>query len=305
MNRGTKRARTQPIGKLPIELLIRILALLESTYWLRIIEVNTTFKDLVGSNFKLTLTRTQSAEYIFSGIVPPFTVGALKLTGYDNLKGINSTVAIKCVSLHTLDLSGCKALTDISALGGCGSLHKLDLSGCKALTDISALGGCGSLHTLNLSSCRNLSNITGLGGCGSLYTLYLSFCRKLRKITGLSGCGSLHTLNLNHCHALDNISELSEYGSLHTLNLNRCRKLRKITGLSGCGSLHTLDLSKEVALENIPTLMACNSLAKLVLQDEHGEWTTFQTREQLECFYLNPIRYLRLLGAYGCHVDEL
>jgi len=282
MNRGTKRASILPIEKLPIELRIRILALLESTYWLRITEVNRSFKVLVVSNFKLTLTQTQSEEYIFSGIVPPFTVGALKLTGYDNLKSINSTVANKCGSLHTLDLSHCSALTDIFALGKCGSLHTLYFRYCKELTDISPLGRCGSLHTLNLSFCRNLRKITGLSGCSSLHTLNLSFCHKLSDIFVLGGCGSLHTLNLSFCH-----------------------KLSDIFVLGGCGSLHTLDLSKEVALKNIPTLMACNSLAKLVLQDEHGKWTTFQTRKQLKCLYLDPIRYLRLLGALGRHVDEL
>ena len=40
--------------------------------------------------------------------------------------------------VHTLYLSNCKQLTDVSALGG---VHTLSLTGCGQLTDVSALGG--------------------------------------------------------------------------------------------------------------------------------------------------------------------
>merc|ERR1712086_163447 len=62
--------------------------------------------------------------------------------------------------VHTLNLSCCQKLVDISALGGCGSLHTLNLSSCSGLVDISALGGCSSLRTLYLSCCSGLKGVT-------------------------------------------------------------------------------------------------------------------------------------------------
>ena len=99
----------------------------------------------------------------------------------------------RCGSLHTLTLSGCAALTDISGLGQCGSLHTLDLSGCSELTDISGLGKCESLHTVNLSGCGGLTDVSGLGQCGSLHTLNLSSCDGLADVSGLGHCVSLTT----------------------------------------------------------------------------------------------------------------
>ena len=40
-------------------------------------------------------------------------------------------------SIHTLELTGCTGVVDVSKLG---AVHTLVLSGCSAVTDISALG---------------------------------------------------------------------------------------------------------------------------------------------------------------------
>jgi hypothetical protein len=108
--------------------------------------------------------------------------------------------------VHTLALSHCSGLNDITALGGCGSLHTLDLSYCFGLVDISALGGCGSLHTLSLSSCRGLVDISALGGCGSLHTLTLGDCPGLVDISALGGCGSLRKAYLRCCSGLKGVT---------------------------------------------------------------------------------------------------
>ena len=49
-------------------------------------------------------------------------------------------VSVLCHSLHTLNLAGCDALSDVSALGQCSSLHTLNLAVCRQLSDVSALG---------------------------------------------------------------------------------------------------------------------------------------------------------------------
>ena len=80
---------------------------------------------------------------------------------------------------HTLDLSNCRQLTNVSALEGCIGLHTLNLSGCYNLTNVSALEGCIGLHTLDLSFCVHLTNVSALAGCIGLRLLKLSGCIKL------------------------------------------------------------------------------------------------------------------------------
>jgi hypothetical protein len=52
--------------------------------------------------------------------------------------------------VHTLDLSRCKHITDVSALGG---VQVLDISRCFGVTDVSALG---KVRTLNLEGCNQI-----------------------------------------------------------------------------------------------------------------------------------------------------
>jgi hypothetical protein len=47
--------------------------------------------------------------------------------------------------VHTLTLSHCSGISDVSALGG---VHTLDVNRCPGLRDVSALGG---VHTLDLT----------------------------------------------------------------------------------------------------------------------------------------------------------
>ena len=61
----------------------------------------------------------------------------------------------QCKKLHTLNLSWC-TLTTMSGVGQC--MHTLDLSHCLGLTDVSALGQCPSLRTLDLSVCNGLAD---------------------------------------------------------------------------------------------------------------------------------------------------
>ena len=82
----------------------------------------------------------------------------------------------------------------------------LNLSECKKITDVSALG---NVHNLNLSDCNNIIDVSALG---NVHTLDLSGC----KITDISALGRVHTLDLSHCK---NITDVSALGKVHTLNL--------------------------------------------------------------------------------------
>ena len=56
-------------------------------------------------------------------------------------------------NLHTLNISFCNKITDVSMLG---NLHTLDISQCDKITDVSMLS---KLHTLYMYGC-NITDIT-------------------------------------------------------------------------------------------------------------------------------------------------
>ena len=102
--------------------------------------------------------------------------------------------------VYTLDLS-LIGVTDVSALGG---LHTLYLSLCNRVTNVSALG---RLHTLDLS-CTGVTDVSALGG---LHTLNLTGCTG---VTDVSALGKLHTLNLRGTSVTD-ISMLQNVKNLY------------------------------------------------------------------------------------------
>ena len=60
-------------------------------------------------------------------------------------------------NVHTLNLTDCKGITDVSSLG---NVHILDLSGCERITDVSSLR---NVHTLYLSEFEGISDMGSLG----------------------------------------------------------------------------------------------------------------------------------------------
>ena len=62
-------------------------------------------------------------------------------------------------SLQTLNLRGCKSLTDVSGLSGLPGLQPLNLSGCKSLTDVSPLSGRAGLVRTRTAPVKNLDRI--------------------------------------------------------------------------------------------------------------------------------------------------
>jgi len=99
----------------------------------------------------------------------------------------------------SLNLSSCRNVVDVSALGG---VHTLNLSGCRNVIVVSALGG---VHTLTLCVCDNVVDVSALGG---VHTLSLGDCN----VTDVSALGGVHTLNLSGC---DNVVDVSALGRVH------------------------------------------------------------------------------------------
>ena len=89
---------------------------------------------------------------------------ALDDEGLENILG-------KCPSLRTLNVSGCKKLTDIGVLATCAALEHVSLPGCDALSDVRPLGQCKELRTLDLVGCKAIDDISALRECARLWKL--------------------------------------------------------------------------------------------------------------------------------------
>lgn len=84
--------------------------------------------------------------------------------------------------IHTLRLSNCQGITDVSALG---YVHTLYLSDCHGITDVSALG---NVHTLDLSGCQGITDVSALG---NVHTLYLYSCERITDVSMLGNVPKL------------------------------------------------------------------------------------------------------------------
>lgn len=133
--------------------------------------------------------------------------------------------------VHTLDLTRCSEISDVSMLG---HIHTLILSGCEKISDVSALG---NVHTLDLTCCR----IRDVSMLGRNHTLILAGCSGIKDVSTLGG---VHTLDLTGC---DQIKDVSALGSVHTLVLFGCYRIEDVSALR---NVHTLDLSYCSKVEN-------------------------------------------------------
>jgi hypothetical protein len=115
----------------------------------------------------------------FSGI-PTLVLRGCEIYNFSGLKDVqaldlscteifdkNLEDLISLGSVHMLDLSECPNIIDPEPLSRI-SIHTLNLSGCKMLSDV---GGLGGVHTLDLSDCQNVYDFSALG---RVHTLNLS-----------------------------------------------------------------------------------------------------------------------------------
>ena len=197
--------------------------------------------------------------------------------------------------METLDLSDCKALTDISGPAQLKKLQALDLSGCEKLTKLSDIAGMKSLQSLDLSKCARLSDLAGLSKLKRLQHLNLSNCGALAKISELSGLKELESLDLSECIEITSVSDLSRLAGLQSLDLSGCQKLEGISELAGLKGLQRLNLSillgRPSKLTDVSTVAKLKGLRELDL-------SYFKSLEDLSG--LAGLKNLRSLKLTGC-----
>ena len=93
-----------------------------------------------------------------------------------------------CTSLQCLTASGCSQLRQLSGfIEGLGGLNTLDVSGCKVLSDVSGLANCPLLHTLMLCGCPQVVDVQCLASCPELHTLRIIGAEQLTNISRFAG----------------------------------------------------------------------------------------------------------------------
>lgn len=185
--------------------------------------------------------------------------------------------------VHSLDLSGCPNLYDVSSLG---NAYYLNLSNCRRLSDVSSLG---AIHTLILSGCNGVSDVSMLG---TVHSLDLSHCQNVIDVSAL---GNVHTLNLRSCHGVQDVSAL---GGVHSLDLTRCSGIRDVSALAG---VYILNLSNCSSVSDVSALglgsngRICHSLDLSFVRDITSVTTlgTIHTLILRHCGLISDVSALR------------
>lgn len=195
-------------------------------------------------------------------------------------------------SIHTLKLTNCLSITNLSFLQSCPNLHFLELDiNHDHIYNINSIKTCIKLQSLIIHHCI-IPSITFLQFCTNLHTLELYYdefeYKKLSSIDALRFCPKLQTLNLHHTH-IRHLNEIRTCSNLKSLTLYGTI-VQNIDGLSSCPNLRILSIYYLVGqnkLTNINVLTLCPKLHTLIINGS-----------SINTLYKQPnLRYINLLHS--------
>lgn len=162
-------------------------------------------------------------------------------------------------ALHSLSLSECAQLTDISALAGLHGLEKLKLEYCPLLADIGSISSLTRLTVLKLLECHHIANADLQRVLDQLSSVNeLSIRHHRITVLNLSKLPSLTCVRLYDCVDLADLRGLP--AGLLELNLECCFRLRDFEVLMGLMDLRYLNLCdcRIAQLPKLPSLRELN-----------------------------------------------
>ena len=206
-----------------------------------------------------------------------------------------------------LDLSGCATLQSecLRQFARLTHLKVLDIIGCNALIETSALINCTYLEGLSLAQCTGLRGREawrGIEGMEWLKTLVLAGCTGLEDTTALMGCASLDGLSLRDCTGLrgtDALNGISSLRQLRDLNLDGCFGLTDTTPLANCSMLEGLSLRDCTSLQGIAAIQGISSLKHLKKLFLDGCTGLTETTLLANCSALEVVWLCRCTGLIG------
>lgn len=154
------------------------------------------------------------------------------------------------VNVYALSLTGCKNITDVSALY---NVHTLNISWCYKLTNMGINNAkLGNVHTLRLQY-LDISSIECSGMLANIKYLYVHDCDKIKDVNKL---GSVYSLYFRCCYGITDVGSL---GNVHTLDLEHRNDMKNIYAL---GRVHTLNLrGTNITEQEIQTLYDVHTLS--------------------------------------------
>lgn len=223
----------------------------------------------------------------------------LKMTDCKEL----TDVYIEMPMLESLDLSGCEKLRDIPSIHGetQNTLTSVNISGCKEISELSSLDNV-PLKYLNISGCEKITYLRPLsvGMPRVIEELYAADCTGLTGQVGIYP--TMRILDLENCTALESVAYNSanndEY-QLTSLNVMGCTSLEFITvprgvylqefNMVGCKQLKKLDMYLDNCITDID-LSECT-----MLEEANIEGRQLQSLDVTDC---SSLKYLSFSGVF-------
>lgn len=255
---------------MPMELLVRILALVDDRTVVLATGVCTGWRDSISAG--ITELSFAWCKRSVSSLVQSVAhkVYRLENCSIRRCSFLNDD-AIRAVGAHwhdlrSLDLTSCTRLTNISLIAnGCPFLEKLDLSGCVGVSEAGLVGlaqHCKHLRHLNLCGCDNAASDAALvalaQNCSGLQYLNVGWCEQITDVgvTALAlGCRDLRFVDFCGClqitdqsvivladnclrlrvlgfHCCRNITDLAMYSLVNSNKRRESNKRSSSTGSS-------------------------------------------------------------------------
>ncbi|WP_197489976.1 COR domain-containing protein [Rheinheimera sp. SA_1] len=144
-------------------------------------------------------------------------------------------------------------------------LTELRVSGCQALTSITAFEKLAALTRLDIRQCNALTSLSGIEKLSSLTSLDLSGNEALMSLAGIENLSKLTSLELNGNEALTSLSEIEKLSTLTSLDLSDNAVLTSLSGIEKLTSLTWLNLSRNEALTDLSGIEQLTGLRWLLL----------------------------------------
>nr|XP_023919568.1 putative adenylate cyclase regulatory protein [Quercus suber] len=238
-------------------------------------------------------------------------MGALIWLGYTHLLD-------NLASLNSLNLYGCKSLTNLPSFAEATRLEVLGLEWCTNLVGLHpSIGQLSKLKSLNLHRCESLTNLPSFSKATRLEVLGLDGCTNLVGLhPSIGQLSKLKSLNLYGCKSLTNLPSFAEATRLEVLGLEWCTNLvglhpsigqlskLKSLNLYGCKSLTNLPSFSEATRLEVLGLEWCTNLVGL--HPSIGQLSKLKSLNLCRCESLTNLpsfseaTRLEVLGLDGC-----
>ncbi|OBP16513.1 hypothetical protein A5320_03665 [Rheinheimera sp. SA_1] len=186
----------------------------------------------------------------------------LDLSGLE-LRVLPTELYLLSSQLTSLDLSGCKLLTNLSGIEQLTALTKLDVSFCEALASLAGIEQLTALTKLDASFCKALTSLEGIGQLTALTELEVSWCEALTRLAGIEHLKALAELNVSGCEALTSLAGIEQLTALTKLDVSWCQSLTSLVGIEQLKALTKLDVSGCIALKSLAGIGHLTALSKL------------------------------------------